>query len=451
MATVFRAHDEVLGRKVAVKLFHDNSVDPGREEGELAVLASLNHHGLVNLYDAGVDVDESGQPHRFLVMALVSGVNLQDRLLQAPITPRHIAEVGYDMAEALEYIHARNVIHRDIKPSNILLVDYGDGSARARALLTDFGIALAEDVERMTREGATTGTAAYLSPEQAAGETVAGASDVYALGLVLLECFTRTVEYPGTIVESAVARLSRDPIIPLELPDYWRSLLSVMTNREPRKRPGHRELVAALKQVVIAESGRHKDDQDPMFPDPADEAAEAERASILEALPNEVLKRSTAIAARLFAAPVSIVSIVDRDRTWLKSFYGAEVQQIVREIDLSKATIPMDEPVVIEDASADPRSRDKALVTGSPGLRFYVGVPLKRPTGQTIGTLSVVDFVPRTASASNVAILEDLAALIVAQLELHHQTMQLTGETSGLPPHPSASIEVPEAGATVAG
>lgn len=444
MSTVFRAHDEALGRDVAVKLFHASSVDPGREEGELAVLSSLNHHGLVSLYDAGVDVDASGQPHRYLVMALVPGVNLQDRLLQAPITPRHIAEVGYDMAEAFEYIHSHNVIHRDIKPSNILLVDYGDGAARARARLTDFGIALSEDVERMTRDGATTGTAAYLSPEQAAGAPVSGASDIYALGLVLLECFTRTVEYPGTIVESAVARLTRDPIIPPELPDYWRSLLAAMTAREPRKRPVQRDLVAALRQVVIAESGRHKDADDSVFPDAEDIEAIERRANILEALPNEVLHRSTAIAARLFAAPVSIVSVVDHDRTWLKSFYGAEVKQIVREIDLSKATIPLDTPVVIEDSTQDPRSRESLLVTGPLGLRFYVGVPLKRQTGEVMGTLSVLDFVPRTATGSNVAILEDLAALIVAQLELRHQTMQLTGET-GLLPHPSSpSIELGE-------
>ncbi len=88
-------------------------------------------------------------------------------------------------------------MHRDIKPSNILLVDYGNGSERARARLTDFGIALAAGVERLTADGVTTGTAAYLSPEQARGADVGPASDVYSLGLVLLQCFTRRREFPG--------------------------------------------------------------------------------------------------------------------------------------------------------------------------------------------------------------------------------------------------------------
>jgi serine/threonine protein kinase len=82
------------------------------------------------------------------------------------------------MAEALHYVHAHNVIHRYIKPSNILLVDYGNEQPRARAMLTDFGIARADDVDRLTAEGVTTGTVAYLSPEQAMGSDVGPESDV---------------------------------------------------------------------------------------------------------------------------------------------------------------------------------------------------------------------------------------------------------------------------------
>ena len=165
------------------------------------------------------------------------------------------------MAEVLEYIHGKRVIHRDIKPSNILLVDYGNGATRARAKLTDFGIALSDEVERMTAEGMTTGTAAYLSPEQASGAEVTTATDIYSLGLVLLECFTLRKEFPGAMVESAVARLSRDPRIPEELPSAGASLLRAMTSRDPAERPVGRELVSILKQVVIAESGRHKESE----------------------------------------------------------------------------------------------------------------------------------------------------------------------------------------------
>ncbi|MDQ1598225.1 MAG: eukaryotic-like serine/threonine-protein kinase [Microbacteriaceae bacterium] len=428
-ATVYRARDESLGRTVAVKLFHAGSVDPGRQETELSVLAGLDHHALVSLFDAGIDQDESGRARRFLVMALVKGMDMRARLAGPPIAARHIAEVGYDMAEALDYIHAHSVIHRDIKPSNLLLVDYGATSSRARAKLTDFGIALSEDVERMTAEGTTTGTAAYLSPEQASGAKVGAATDVYSLGLVLLECFTRRVEFPGSVVESAVARLSRDPAVPKHLPDHWRQLLLAMTARDPADRPTRGELVATLKQVVIAESGRHKDVEGDAFSPNAADPYLGTPQGILDTLPDEALHRVTAMAARLFSAPISIVSVVDHDRTWFKSYYGAEVEKVARAVDLSKTAIPQEEPVVVEDASTDPRTESSSLVTGPLGLRFYVGVPLKRHDGRTIGTLSVLDFKPGSASESEVANLQDLAALVVAQQELRQQGIR-TGEVS---------------------
>ena len=436
MATVYRATDEALGRAVAVKLFDSISHDPARQESELAVLASLDHHGVVNLYDAGVDRDDFGRSRRYLVMALVTGQNLHERILVSPIASRHIAEIGYDMAEALEYIHARNVLHRDIKPANILLVDYGSDAPRARAKLTDFGIALSEDIERMTAEGVTTGTAAYLSPEQVAGTPLTPASDIYSLGLALLQSFTRSIEFPGSMVESAMARLSRDPVIPDFLPPHWHALLSAMTARDPEHRPVGHELVSVFQQVVIADSARHKDTEADIFY-PADPQPSSVRSAILDTIPDEALHRVTAMAARLFAAPISIVSVVDHDRTWFRSHYGPEVEQIARDVDLRTATIAHTEPVIIENAQRDPRSQDSHLVTGPLGLRFYVGVPLKRNDGQTIGTLSVLDFTPRTTTATEVANLQDLAALVVAQLEVRHEglrTVEMADPRLAFPP-----------------
>ena len=426
MATVYRARDEVLGRPVAVKLFHrPNAGDASRQETELTVLAGLNHHGLVELLDAGVDTDADNQSRRYLVMAFITGSDLQSRLEHGPIQSRHIAEIGYDIAEALEYIHSNGIIHRDIKPSNILLVDYGDDAPRARAKLTDFGIALAEDVERLTREGATTGTAAYLSPEQAAGAKVGRRSDVYSLGLVLLECFTRRVEYPGTIVESAVARLSRDPVIPDDLPDHWRGILTAMTARKPSERPSRRELVAVMRQVVIAESSRHKDSS-PFTTGSVE--LNAIRSAYMDTFPDEALDRVTALAARLFDAPISVASVVDDDRTWLKSHFGAGVEQIVGHYDLTASTTVMDTPLVIEDTTLDERTATHPLVTGALALRFFIGVPLKAQDGRSIGTLAVLDTKPHTVTESEVANLEDLAALIMGQLDLRRETSRTTGE-----------------------
>jgi serine/threonine protein kinase len=429
MSTVFRATDQVLGRPVAIKLFTQSSAaDTSRQESELGVLASLNHHGLVNLFDAGVELTEDGQRHRYLVMEFVRGTDLQSRLAASPITPRHIAEIGFDIAEALEYVHGNNVVHRDIKPSNILLVDYGNGAPRARAKLSDFGIALSEDMERMTREGATTGTAAYLSPEQAAGAKVGKPSDVYSLGLVLLECFTRHVEYPGTIVESAVARVTRNPIIPEDLPSHWQSLLKAMTARRPSDRPHPRELVASLRQLVIGESARHKDIDVPLLPASEPPDLQALRAAYMDTFPDLALDRVTALAARLFAAPIAVISVIDSDRVWLKSHFGAEVDHILRSVDLTTPGPLPQETLVIEDALANDTVKDSPLVAGPAGIRFFAGVPLRRDGAEVIGTMSVLDTKPHTVTEVELANLEDLAALVMAQLDLRRESKRMTGE-----------------------
>ena len=254
MATVYRGQDEVLGRDIAVKLFRASAVAPddiGRQETEMRLLASLSHPGLVTLFDAGKDDagrddGEAGEPRAFLVMELIDGPDLRKRLREPePLSHADVAYIGAELAGALAYIHSRGVIHRDVKPANILLPPMISGTL-PRAKLTDFGIARMLDGARITATNATLGTANYLSPEQASSQEVGLSSDIYSLGLVLLEAATGHIEFGGSAVEAAIARLSRSPEIPDELGHYWCSLLKSMTDRDPEQRPNAAEVSAAL-------------------------------------------------------------------------------------------------------------------------------------------------------------------------------------------------------------
>ena len=254
MATVYRGQDEALGRDIAVKLFRASAVAPddvGRQETEMRLLASLSHPGLVTLFDAGKDDagrddGEAGEPRAFLVMELIDGPDLRKRLREAePLSPADVAYIGAELAGALAYIHGRGVIHRDVKPANILLPPVISGTL-PRAKLTDFGIARMLDGARITAANATLGTANYLSPEQASSQEVGFSSDIYSLGLVLLEAVTGRIEFGGSAVEAAIARLSRNPDVPAALGHYWCSLLKSMTARDPDQRPTAAEVSAAL-------------------------------------------------------------------------------------------------------------------------------------------------------------------------------------------------------------
>src|SRR5277367_3355152 len=182
MAEVYRAHDRLLDRPVALKvLFPELSVDRSfveRFRREAQAAAGLSHPSIVSVYDWGEDAGTY-----YIVMEFVDGRPLSAILKTAgPMHPDRAAEVGAEVATALGYAHRHGVIHRDVKPGNVLITDEG------QVKVTDFGIARAINTEEsLTQTGAVMGTATYFSPEQAEGMGVDARSDLYSLGVVLFE------------------------------------------------------------------------------------------------------------------------------------------------------------------------------------------------------------------------------------------------------------------------
>ena len=245
MADVHSALDESTGALVAVKVFRDPLLAGLEGEvrfGEVSALAGLRHPGLVELLDVGED---QGRP--FCVMTLVDGPTLATRLERGQMPLEAVARVGSDLAATLAYVHGRGIVHRDVKPANVILA--GDGRAR----LADFGIAQLVDATRVTRSGFAVGTAAYLAPEQVNGGRISPAVDLYALGLLLLECLTGRREYDGPVLEAALARLHRRPRIPAELPAGWKLLLEALTADDPLQRPTA-EIVASAAGALAEQS-----------------------------------------------------------------------------------------------------------------------------------------------------------------------------------------------------
>jgi tRNA A-37 threonylcarbamoyl transferase component Bud32 len=249
MATVYRGLDEVLGRTVAVKLFRDGTADPAdaeRKASETRVLASLNHHALVTLFDAKIGTGDDA----YLVMEYVEGPTLAERIAQAPVSREDLADMALDLADALHVVHEAQIVHRDLKPSNVLLRSVSTPGPSFRAKLADFGIAYLVDSARLTTPGTLIGTAAYLSPEQVRGAEPAPSADVYALGLVLIESLTGQRVFPQTgLHEALFARLEQAPTVPSSVGYEWKSLLTAMTAQQPEDRPTALDVAIAVRAM----------------------------------------------------------------------------------------------------------------------------------------------------------------------------------------------------------
>ncbi|MBT2514894.1 protein kinase [Arthrobacter sp. ISL-30] len=250
MGEVWRAKDQILGRTVAIKVLKEEYTgDPGflqRFRAEARHTALLNHVGIANVFDYG---EEEGSA--YLVMELVPGQPLSSIIEHEQVlSPDRTMSIISQTARALAVAHAQGLVHRDVKPGNLLITPDN------RVKVTDFGIARLADQVPLTQTGQVMGTAQYLAPEQATGQTATGSSDIYSLGVIGYECLTGHRPFSGeSQIAIALAQVNdAPPPLPETLPTPVRALLMSMLAKDPKNRPAN-----AIKLAEAAEAIRNGD------------------------------------------------------------------------------------------------------------------------------------------------------------------------------------------------
>ncbi len=253
MGEVYRARDTRLGRDVALKVlpeaFARDAERLGRFRREAQVLASLNHPNIAAIYG----FEDSGATHA-LVMELVEGPTLAERIKQGAIPIKEALPIAKQIAEALEYAHERGIVHRDLKPANIKLASNDKIAQNDAVKILDFGLAKALEgdassvdisssptITRMaTQAGIILGTAAYMSPEQAKGKSVDRRTDIWAFGCVLYEMLTGKQAFTGeTVTDTLAAVIMKDPdlsALPANTTQSVRNLLQRCLKKDARQR-----------------------------------------------------------------------------------------------------------------------------------------------------------------------------------------------------------------------
>ena len=249
MATVYRAYDPRFRREVALKIlpsaFLNDPAFHARFEREAQSIAALEHPAIVPVYDFG---EADGQP--YLVMRLMTGGSLADRLEKTTLSLAEITRIFSRLAPALDVAHQHGIVHRDLKPANILFDQYD------KPYLADFGIAKwaseGDATKALTGTGATVGTPAYMSPEQVQGQDLDGRSDVYALGVILFEMLTGKRPYEATTPMALAIKHVTDPVPTLtahHLPPTCQMVINRAMAKNPQERYGN---AAALTQELVA-------------------------------------------------------------------------------------------------------------------------------------------------------------------------------------------------------
>ena len=259
MSTVYKAHDSLLERNVALKVLHQQYNEDEdfveRFKHEARSVAQLQHPNIVTVIDRG---EEDGR--QYIVFEFIDGENLKELVVRkGRLDVRDALEIALETARGLAFAHERGLIHRDVKPQNVLL--NGDG----RAKVTDFGIARSLDVEHgVTQTGTILGTSNYIAPEQASGQPVDAHTDVYSLGIVLYEMLTGEVPFPGeSFVAIAMKHIQEPSPNVLDVRGDVPLRVASMVDRALEKDPQHRfptmDAFAAEIEASLAELDRGED------------------------------------------------------------------------------------------------------------------------------------------------------------------------------------------------
>src|SRR5580704_7493911 len=255
MGTVFRAHDRLDGRPIALKLLHgEDAIDVERFVREAAILAELDHPNIVRY--AGHGVAETGE--HYLAMEWLEGEHLATRLARQRLTDAETLVIMQRAVEAIACAHARGAVHRDIKPSNLFLRD-GDVE---RLAVVDFGIAgLAGETRKLTFTGVLLGTPGYMAPEQVQGPPSHDPrSDIFSLGCVFFECLAGRPAFEGANPMAVLAKLllQESPRVADARPGVPRALDALVTRmlaKDPAARPQSVQEVAAELEIVASRFG----------------------------------------------------------------------------------------------------------------------------------------------------------------------------------------------------
>jgi hypothetical protein len=264
MGVVYQARQVGLNRVVALKMIlaggHPGEADLGRFRTEAEAIARLQHPNIVQVYEVG---EHDGQP--FLALEFCPGGSLDRRLNGTPLEPRGAAGLVRALAGAMQEAHRAHVIHRDLKPANVLLAGAGPASAAGGLAgssadfvpkVTDFGLAKKLDEAGQTRSGVVLGTPEYMAPEQARGETVGPAADVYALGAVLYECLTGRPPFKAaTALDTLRQVVADDPVPPRQLQSQTPRDLETICLKCLRKEPAKRY---ASAEALAEDLGRYQ-------------------------------------------------------------------------------------------------------------------------------------------------------------------------------------------------